>query len=107
MSRVHDALRRAELAGYKPDGPPPDEEPRPQEVLPASVGSGGSNGTSYSGANQSGASSMNGALVNGQGGGPVRLNLHPAMLAEVAVMPFSPAPESHLLDLNNSHETPG
>ncbi len=28
------------------------------------------------------------------------------MLAEVALVPFQPAPESHLLDLNNSHETP-
>jgi len=28
------------------------------------------------------------------------------MLTEVMVVPFSPAPESHLLDLNNSHETP-
>jgi receptor protein-tyrosine kinase len=28
------------------------------------------------------------------------------MLAEVPVVPFTPAPESHLLDLNNSHETP-
>jgi receptor protein-tyrosine kinase len=35
-----------------------------------------------------------------------RLNLHPAMLSEVQVVAFSPAPESHLLDLNNSHETP-
>jgi receptor protein-tyrosine kinase len=38
--------------------------------------------------------------------GPLRLNIHPSMLAEVQVVPFSPAPESHLLDLNNSHETP-
>jgi receptor protein-tyrosine kinase len=37
---------------------------------------------------------------------PTRLNLHPAMLSEVQVVSFSPAPESHLLDLNNSHETP-
>jgi len=37
---------------------------------------------------------------------PLRLNIHPSMLSEVAVVPFSPAPESHLLDLNNSHETP-
>lgn len=36
----------------------------------------------------------------------VRLNLHPGMLAEVPVVPFQPAPESHLLDLANSHETP-
>ena len=38
--------------------------------------------------------------------GPLRLNIHPGMLHEVRVVPFSPAPESHLLDLNNSHETP-
>jgi receptor protein-tyrosine kinase len=37
---------------------------------------------------------------------PLRLNIHPGMLTEVQVVPFSPAPESHLLDLNNSHETP-
>ena len=37
---------------------------------------------------------------------PLRLNIHPNMLSEVQVVAFSPAPESHLLDLNNSHETP-
>jgi receptor protein-tyrosine kinase len=37
---------------------------------------------------------------------PMRLNIHPSMLTEVMVVPFAPAPESHLLDLNNSHETP-
>ncbi len=37
---------------------------------------------------------------------PMRLNIHPGMLTQVQVVPFSPAPESHLLDLNNSHETP-
>jgi len=43
----------------------------------------------------------------GSGNGvPLRLNIHPGMLSEVPVVPFSPAPESHLLDLNNSHETP-
>jgi receptor protein-tyrosine kinase len=36
----------------------------------------------------------------------VRLNIHPGMLADVEVVKFEPAPESHLLDLNNSHETP-
>ena len=35
-----------------------------------------------------------------------RLNIHPGMLGEVPMVPFMPAPESHLLDLNNSHETP-
>ena len=45
---------------------------------------------------------------NGHAGAipPVRLNIHAGMLAEVALVPFQPAPESHLLDLNNSHETP-
>jgi hypothetical protein len=37
---------------------------------------------------------------------PLRLSILPHMLTEVSVVPFSPAPESHLLDLNNSHETP-
>jgi receptor protein-tyrosine kinase len=36
----------------------------------------------------------------------VRLNIHPGMLQDVEVVKFDPAPESHLLDLNNSHETP-
>jgi receptor protein-tyrosine kinase len=44
--------------------------------------------------------------ANGAPAGPLRLNIHPGMLAAVRVVPFSPAPESHLLDLNNSHETP-
>jgi protein-tyrosine kinase len=39
-------------------------------------------------------------------GAPTRLNIQPAMLQDVQIVPFSPAPESHLLDLNNSHETP-
>ena len=34
------------------------------------------------------------------------LNIHPGMLGDAPLVPFSPAPESHLLDLNNSHETP-
>ena len=35
-----------------------------------------------------------------------RLNLQPSLLRSVEVIPFNPAPESHLLDLNRSHETP-
>jgi receptor protein-tyrosine kinase len=47
--------------------------------------------------------------VNGPQGAstaPVRLNIHPGMLGDAPLVPFQPAPESHLLDLNNSHETP-
>ena len=82
MSRVHDALRRAEggasLNENAVEPVTPAVEPRrTPEFLP-----------------------VNSAAP------PVRLNLHPEMLGEVQVLPFTPAPESHLLDLNNSHETP-
>jgi receptor protein-tyrosine kinase len=83
MSRVHDALRRAEQGTPFPEeglaGPRTDEIRGP-EYLPA-----------------------HGGVVASPAG---RLNLSPAMLEEVKVVPFQPAPESHLLDLNNSHETP-
>jgi receptor protein-tyrosine kinase len=49
---------------------------------------------------------LNGTAAAAAPSAPLRLNIHPNMLSEVHVVPFSPAPESHLLDLNNSHETP-
>jgi len=86
MSRVHDALRRAEGGAALNEtpmevAPPPVPERRNPEFLPIN----GAAGTSVT---------------------PVRLDIHPDMLDEVLVVPFTPAPESHLLDLNNSHETP-
>jgi capsular exopolysaccharide synthesis family protein len=79
MSRVHDALRRAELGGGAINPPPATPRPDvPLEFLPVNVGAAPT----------------------------VRLNLHPGMLADVEVVKFDPAPESHLLDLSNSHETP-
>jgi len=84
MSRVHDALRRAEMGDLRPDEAPAATLPEPvrtPEFLP----------------------------VNGPVAGtaaPVRLNIHPGMLGDAPLTPFRPAPESHLLDLNNSHETP-
>jgi receptor protein-tyrosine kinase len=77
MSRVHDALRRAEMGGSPIEQPPARPE-SPLEFLPVSLGAAPT----------------------------VRLNIHPGMLADVEVVKFDPAPESHLLDLNNSHETP-
>ncbi|MGA2770410.1 MAG: CpsD/CapB family tyrosine-protein kinase [Bryobacteraceae bacterium] len=78
MSRVHDALRRAEMGELGPDEAA--EPVRTPEFLP----------------------------VNGppSAAAPVRLNIHPGMLGDAPLAPFQPAPESHLLDLNNSHETP-
>ena len=81
MSRVHDALRRAEQAGLaarRARSPPRLEMPVTSRSTARRIPS----------------------LP------PVRLNIHPGMLSEVQVVPFSPAMESHLLDLNNSHETP-
>jgi protein-tyrosine kinase len=84
MSRVHDALRRAEQGTPHPEEgvlAPRAEQIRGPEYLPTNGG--------------------------GLAAAPaVRLNLTPAMLSEVTVVPFQPAPESHLLDLSNSHETP-
>jgi receptor protein-tyrosine kinase len=37
---------------------------------------------------------------------PIRLDITPSGLEQVQVVAFQPAPESHLLDLNASHETP-
>jgi protein-tyrosine kinase len=43
----------------------------------------------------------------GQGAAPlVRLNIQASMLADAPVVAYHPAPESHLLNLNESHETP-
>jgi receptor protein-tyrosine kinase len=90
MSRVHDALRRAE------------ESARSAEELQAegrSVPAGGDSALAVAGS----AGGSNGQAVAVP---PVRLNIHAGMLGEVALVPFEPAPETHLLDLNNSHETP-
>jgi len=90
MSRVHDALRRAEQGTPEPEQAAPDglpPAPPVSEIMPVNGGLGPSNGR---------------LAVQPA----IRLNLNPVMLAEVPVVPFQPAPESHLLDLNNSHETP-
>ncbi|HTT66100.1 MAG TPA: CpsD/CapB family tyrosine-protein kinase [Bryobacteraceae bacterium] len=89
MSRVHDALRRAEQA---------DVLSLENAAAPASLE----------------------PVPSHQGGPPVPENgtarvhvediaaggLHPAILENVTEVPFQPAPESHLLDLQRSHETP-
>jgi receptor protein-tyrosine kinase len=94
MSRVHDALRRAEQ-GNPPEPPLGSLQPVPvppgaAPPIPPEI------------------TALNGGQSNGRLATQpaIRLNLHPGMLEEVLVAPFQPAPESHLLDLNNSHETP-
>jgi receptor protein-tyrosine kinase len=80
MSRVHDALRRAEQGGLPPEAA--------LSTLAAGIRS------PETPASDAGAAP------------PVRANLQPAAIGDAPVVPFQPAPESHLLDINNSHETP-
>src|SRR5262245_7736616 len=84
MSRVHDALRRAEEAGL------------------ATQEFGTGHRTEEVRSSEFGAANGHRAVALP----PVRLNLQPGMLNDAPKVPFQPAPESHLLDLNNSHETP-
>ena len=78
MSRVHEALRRAEqgaLLNGEQAVQDPTQASRLPEFLPVNRG-------------------------------PARPGPDPALLNEVQTVAFDPAPESHLLDLNTSHETP-
>jgi receptor protein-tyrosine kinase len=80
MSRVHDALRRAEQGGLPPEAP--------LSTLTAGI------------------RSPEIPALDAGATPPARANLQPAAIGEAPVVPFQPAPESHLLDINNSHETP-
>jgi receptor protein-tyrosine kinase len=89
MSRVHDALRRAELAGATnlENGGAVEERPAlalsPEDGVPE-------NG-------------MARAVAFEQG---LPEAILPRILESVQEVPFQPAPESHLLDLQRTHETP-
>src|SRR5580658_339470 len=94
MSRVHDALRRAEQAGVlnlengnAPAAPPPPVQDQLDERRAPPP------------APENGA-----ARVFPEDSAPG--GLHPAILENVPEVAFQPAPESHLLDLQRSHETP-
>ncbi len=75
MSRVHDALRRAENGGSPPPQPPKIPVERVREE-------------------------------NSEIPVPFRHPLETSLLQEAAVVTYKPAPESHMLDLANFHETP-
>jgi protein-tyrosine kinase len=82
MSRVHDALRRAEQAGAfnLTETPAPEHNgsvPAPEM-----------------------------AAIHTAVSEPAAGGMELGMLAQVQEVPFQPAPESHLLDLQRSHETP-
>ena len=76
MSRVHDALRRAGQAGGYQNGA--------AAAVPE---------------NGNGRASAHDTVHPGA-------MLQPSLLQQVVEIPFAPAPESHLLDLHKTHETP-
>jgi receptor protein-tyrosine kinase len=84
MSRIHDALRRAEQAQ-------PAEEEEPSQLIAGAVA--GPNGGAH-------------ALVD-RTGELLDATFTPEMLAQVVEVAFEPAAESHLIDLEHPHETPG
>ena len=88
MSRVHDALRRAEQAGFQPspNQPPPaveSGERYEQATPPAAVAT---------------APSSVGLMPAPQ--------LGPDFLSRVAQVPFTPSADSHLIDASRPHEAP-
>ncbi len=83
MSRVRDALRRAEEGGL------------PQQEMPTAGGLETSPTPGFLAANSPAPAAPQ-----------LRLNIHAGLLGEVTTVPFQPAPESHLLNLSVSHETP-
>lgn len=82
MSRVHDALRRAAQAGATESVGVPRDLQSPAESAIGQPGSG----------------PPADALATP--------GIHRAMLRDAVEVPYQPAPESHLLDLNAGHETP-
>jgi protein-tyrosine kinase len=97
MSRVHDALRRAEQGpGSAEELPLTDAEESIPSLQPSRVPEAPPRTPEFLPVRSAAAAAT----------APARLNIHPGLLGEVALVPFQPAPESHLLDLNNSHETP-
>jgi receptor protein-tyrosine kinase len=83
MSRIHDALRRAERTQ-------PVEET--SAAMPVHVPA---------------ATPLNGARILEAGGTLIQPEITAEMLKEVVEIAFDPAPESHLIDMEHPHETPG
>lgn len=98
MSRVHDALRRAEQNGhFDPKGMPGDEPPAEPAQPPARV---------FRKTRPEDASSAPVAVAEEAAIVPASGLLTPDMLADVQEVPYNPASEAHLISLNSTHETP-
>ncbi len=87
MSRVHDALRRAEQAGFVPPGPPAPAEP--------ASGEGPTTATAV-------IAEQPESLITR----PTDLRIGPDFLSRIQEVPFTPSVDSHLIDSNKPHEAP-
>ncbi|HYI91919.1 MAG TPA: CpsD/CapB family tyrosine-protein kinase [Bryobacteraceae bacterium] len=103
MSRVHDALRRAEQTGVTPPAAPPAGatvvETAPVAATPAPAAEGSVNAARHPAAITARAAHVT-ALA---GGLPI---VGPDFLSRLATVPFSPSPDSHLIDTSKPHEAP-
>jgi protein-tyrosine kinase len=91
MSRVHDALRRAEQAGAIITPPPAGTEAAPGNASTAVV-------TEPPPRTSSSAGTVTSRVLVG--------NPLEGLLSRIEEIPFNPAPESHLIDINKPHEAP-
>ena len=96
MSRVHDALRRAEQTGVMPPATPPAAAGVTTEAPVAAAPLTETRQTSP-------VVTARAALVTSLGGG---VQIGPDLLSRVATVPFSPSPDSHLIDTAKPHEAP-
>jgi protein-tyrosine kinase len=91
MSRVHDALRRAEQAGTIITPPPAGTDPGPGNATTVVV-------TEAPPRTSSSAGTVTSRVLVG--------NPLEGLLSRIEEIPFNPAPESHLIDVNKPHEPP-
>jgi protein-tyrosine kinase len=89
MSRVHDALRRAEQLAQNAVGSESDTAAAQSSASPGSVAAVNAGGTTAA------------AVI-----APSALGIGPELLQQVREVPFTPAREAHILDLAQPHDSP-
>jgi protein-tyrosine kinase len=96
MSRVHDALRRAEQEGLPTEAEPSVPPPPPAVAAPEAPAN--ADGPAVAEPPANGHVPANGSLTVTM---PAKAGLRAGILGEVRIVPYQPAPESHLLDDNS------
>jgi receptor protein-tyrosine kinase len=92
MSRVHDALRRAEEAQTAVSAPEAQAQAPALAPVPASVGAP--------------PSARAGGLYSAAAVAPSSLGIGPDLLRRVVEVPFAPARDAHIIDITRPHDAP-